>query len=135
MHGIFTGLKWEEVSFSEVHDGGKLARATITNRYEGGIEAEGKLEYLLVYRPGKPVTFSGLERVHILAGQPGTLVLAHEGIFSAKHGVVGSIHVVEGMGTGRFAGIVGAGRIAAQPGEHTGRYVLIIQHGPEQNDL
>jgi hypothetical protein len=124
LEGTFTGIRWDEIAYGEVELGGKLAKATIVNRYEGGIEADGALEYLLSYCPGRPVTFYGLERVQTSSGEPGTLVLEHEGTFSLENGVAGTTKVVPGMGTGRFAGFSGSGRISSRPNEHHGTYIF-----------
>ncbi|HEV2515300.1 MAG TPA: DUF3224 domain-containing protein [Devosia sp.] len=127
MEGTFTGVKWDEVEFGEVAGGGKLARASILNRYEGGVDADGALEYLLVYRAGRPVTFSGLERVEAKSGGDGSFVLWHEGTFSSEDGVSGKVVVIDGMGTGRFASFTATGTISSRPGEHHGTYVLVPQ--------
>jgi hypothetical protein len=111
--GTFKGTSWDEQPYSEVEDGPKLSRASVTNTYSGVIEGEGTLEYLLMYRADGTCPFFGAERiVGTVDGRAGSFVLKHEGEF-AQETATTTLTVVEGTGTGDLANLRGTGTFAA----------------------
>ena len=125
----FNAKSWAEMPFHEMLGAGKLSRASIVNALCGEFEGQGVLEYLLSYpnSEGGDVPFVGYERiVGVVAGFEGSFVVKHDGIFSPKAGVNGTLEIVSGSGTGGFSGIAGSGHIKANAGEHGGQYHISI---------
>src|SRR3989454_3939326 len=57
------GIKsWNEKTYDEIEGAPKLTRVSATKSYQGDIEGEGKLEYLMMYRTAGSASFMGLER-------------------------------------------------------------------------
>jgi hypothetical protein len=107
------GIKsWDEKPYDEV-EGTKLTRASVTKSYQGDIEGEGKLEYLMMYRSAGSASFMGLERVTGSIGdRSGSVVLQHTGTF--EDGVANvTVTVVPGSGTGELRGMKGEGGFSA----------------------
>jgi hypothetical protein len=114
--GTFDGTSWNEMSFSEVEGGAKLTRASVTNTFQGDIEGEGTLEYLLIYRDDGSCSFIGAERVVGRVGdRSGSFVLQHSGIFEGG-AAKGSWSVVPGTATGDLRGLRGDGGYVATHG-------------------
>ncbi|NNG17904.1 MAG: DUF3224 family protein [Gemmatimonadales bacterium] len=61
---------WDEQAFSEVVDGPKLTRVSVTKSFRGDVEGEGTLEYLMVYHANGSASLNGLERVVGRIGGP-----------------------------------------------------------------
>ena len=100
---------WDEKPYSEIEGSPKLTRASVTKSYQGDIEGEGKLEYLMMYRSAGSASFTGLERVTgSIGGRKGSFVLQHTGTFEDGVAKV-TLSVVPGSGTGDLRGIKGAG--------------------------
>ena len=115
----FAIKSWNEVPWSEGPDQPKLTRATVTKTYTGEIEAEGTVEYLMIYGSDGSATFVGLERVvGRIGAKAGSFVLQRTGVFEsglAKESYV----VVSGSATGELQGLVGDGSSAVGHGmEH-----------------
>jgi hypothetical protein len=107
--GTVKSKSWEEQPFSEPKGGLKLTRASIVNTFDGDIQGEGTLEYLMYYRSEQYAGFIGLEQVTgTLDGRTGSFVLEHNGAF--ENGVVRATwRVADGSGTGDLAGLRGDG--------------------------
>ena len=110
---------WDEKPYSEGENLPKLTRATVTKTYTGDIEAEGQVEYLMMYRSDGSATFVGLERViGRIAGKTGSFVLQRTGMFEgglAKE----SYSVIPGSASGELHGLLGDGTSAVGHGmEH-----------------
>jgi Protein of unknown function (DUF3224) len=116
---------WNEKPFDEAQDPPKLTRATVTKAFQGDIEGESKLEYLMCYRPDGTATFVGLERiVGTLGGKRGSFVLLHEGVF--EDGVAKTTwSVVPGSGTDELRGLKGKGGFASG---HAERYPVTLEY-------
>ncbi|MFF4402228.1 DUF3224 domain-containing protein [Streptomyces sp. NPDC001480] len=97
----------------------RLAHASVTNAFTGGIEAAGTTcEYTIVYTTGKTGTFTGMELLAgRLDGRAGSFVLEERGAFEADGSVRCSFEVVPGSGTGELAGLRGTGTFTYRPGE------------------
>src|SRR5262245_37031825 len=101
--GTFEGKSWDEQPISEIEAGPKLYRALVANAYQGAIEGEGTLEYVLMYRHDGTCVFAGAERVvGTVGGRSGSFVLRHEGVF-AQETATTTLTVVAGCGTGELA--------------------------------
>src|SRR2546429_298322 len=95
------GIKsWDEKTYNEIDEGPKLTRASVTKSYQGDVDGEGKLEYLMMYRTAGSASFMGLERLTGSAsGRAGSFVLQHSGTFEDGVAKV-TLSVVRGSGTG-----------------------------------
>lgn len=104
------GIKsWDEKTYSEIEGAPKLTRVSATKSYQGDIEGEGKLEYLMMYRSPGSASFMGLERITgSVGGRSGSFVLQHSGTFEDGVAKV-TLSVVPGSGTGDLRGMKGDG--------------------------
>lgn len=109
---------WDEKPTNEMEGGPKLTRASVTKAYQGDIEGEGTLEYLLVYLDDGTAGFIGLERITGRIGErSGSCVLQHSGKFEG--GVAKSTwSVIPGSATGELRGLRGQGKFDAGHEEH-----------------
>lgn len=100
---------WDEKPYSEIEGSPKLTRTSVIKSYQGDVEGEGKLQYLMMYRNAGSASFMGLERVTgSISGRLGSFVLQHTGTFEDGVARV-TISVVPGSGTGDLLGIKGEG--------------------------
>jgi hypothetical protein len=115
----FAIKSWDEKPYSEGQDQPRLTRANVTKTYTGDIEAEGQVEYLMMYRSDGSATFVGLERVvGRIDGKTGTFVLQRTGIFESGQAKE-SYSVIPGSATGDLQGLLGYGSSAVGHGtEH-----------------
>jgi len=104
---------WDENPYAEFDGGRKLTRARVTKTFQGDVEGEGAVEYLMMYREDGTATFVGLERiVGRVHGKAGSFVLQEEGTYEGGAAKV-MWRVVPGSGTGELKGIRGEGRFVA----------------------
>jgi hypothetical protein len=110
----FEVKNWDEKPFNEIEGGPKLTRATVLKSFQGDIEGEGTVEYLMMHRTDGTASFSGLERiVGSLAGRTGSFVLEHHGTFEG--GIAkAKCRVLPGSGTGELADLQGEGTFSAE---------------------
>ena len=122
----FKVTSWEEDPYQEMEDGTKLTRARVTNAFEGDLQGEGKVEYLMFHRADGSARFVGLEHfVGEVAGRSGTFVLEHKGEF--RGGTVDDTWtVVPGSGTGELEGFEGR---ASFTSDHAETYPMTFQYG------
>src|SRR3954447_3194943 len=114
--GTFTTTNWDEHPYADPDGGPKLARAHVTNTYEGAIAAEAVLEMLLFYEPKAADDeswgrgrFVALEHVTgTVDGREGSFVLAQEGTFDGN-AIEASFTVEPESTAGGLAGLTGAG--------------------------
>jgi len=99
---------WDEKPIAELPEGLKTTRVHVTKHYTGELEAEGKVEYLMVHRADGSASLVGYETVTgALNDRSGAFVFEHAGTYDK--GIVDSTwHIVEGSGTGQLAGITGS---------------------------
>src|SRR4051812_50149417 len=71
----FAIKSWDEKAYSEAEAKPKLTRASVTKTYEGEIEGDGRVEYLMMYRADGTASFVGLEQfTGRIGGKGGRLV-------------------------------------------------------------
>lgn len=111
----FEVTAWDEHAFDRRAGAAKLTRARVRKTYHDGIEGESVTEWLMAYQDDGTAQFVGVERVAGTAdGREGTLVLRHVGTFA--DGVASAdLTVVDGAGSGDFAGVKGNGTFRADP--------------------
>ena len=117
--GHFTFADWKESAVTEEDGLPRLAHATVTNAFSGGIEAEATTcDYAIAYLTGTTGTFAGMELVAgRVDGHSGTFVLEERGRFEPDGTVHCSFEVVEGSGTGELTGLRGTGGFVYRHGE------------------
>jgi Protein of unknown function (DUF3224) len=108
---------WDETTIDEGPGGGggggKVTRATATRTFEGDIEGQSVVDYLMAYAADGSATFVGLERISGgAAGRKGTLVVQHVGRFEGG-AATAALTVVPGAGSGDLAGASGDGEFYA----------------------
>lgn len=100
---------WDEKAYSEHPGQPRLTRASVKKTYTGDIDAEGEVEYLMMYRSDGSATFVGLERVvGRIDGKTGTFVLERTGVFEGGQAKE-SYSVIPGSATGELQGLRGNG--------------------------
>jgi hypothetical protein len=121
----FEVKNWDEKPYDEMPDGPKLTRASITKSFQGDIEGEGTLEYLMIYRDDGTANFVGLERiVGRIGDRSGSFVLQHSGTFEGGTAEA-TWFVVPGSGTGDLHGLRGEGGFASG---HADSYSITLDY-------
>ena len=101
---------WDEKPYSELDNGAKFTRASVSKSFSGDIDGEGTVVYLMFYPGDGSASFVGLEHViGRLGDRAGSFVLQHTG---ADDGATtkSTYFVVPGSGTGDLRGLRGEGR-------------------------
>jgi len=107
----FSVKAWDEKPYNELPGELKMTRSRVAYIYQGDIEGESTLDYLMVYRHDESGSFVGLERIiGRVAGRAGSFVIQHTGTFN-KTEVDGTFFVVPDSGTGELAHLRGEGAI------------------------
>jgi hypothetical protein len=122
----FSLKNWDEKPYNEVPGELKMTRSSVAYTYQGNIEGESTLDYLMVYREDDSGNFVGLERViGRVGGRSGSFVLQHSGTFN-KSAVSGTFFVVPHSGTGELTNLRGEGKI--ELAGHAERYPMIFKY-------
>lgn len=116
--GHFTYADWQERTVSPDGPGPKLAHASVTNAFTGGITAVGTTcEYTIVYGTEKTGAYTGMELLAgTLDGREGAFVVEERGTFAADGLVRCTFEVVPGSGRGALAGLSGTGTFTVERG-------------------
>lgn len=116
--GTFTVSSWDENTYAELQDQGKLTKATITFDFAGDLTAEGTWDAVMCYRPAGTAVFTGMQRMTgQVGGRSGTFVARADGTFEEGEART-TWQVIDGTGTGELAGLSGTGSAisSAPPG-------------------
>jgi hypothetical protein len=107
--GTFEVKTWDVKPYQEMDGGAKLTRESVINSFQGDIEGQSTLEYLMFYGEDGSASFVGLEcLVGRIGGRSGSFVLQHSG--TAQGGTVKATYfVVPGSGAGDLRGLRGEG--------------------------
>lgn len=125
----FSLKAWDEKPYNELPGELKMTRSSVAYTYQGDIEGESTLDYLMVYRPDESGSFVGLERViGRVRGRSGSFVIQHTGTFN-KSDVNSSFFVVPHSGTGELTNLRGGGKIDLSG--HAERYPMIFEYSFE----
>jgi hypothetical protein len=110
---IGTHKDWTETAYHEESETCKQTHVVAHFHYEGGLEGESEVRYLMAYTDEGPVTYVGLERfVGMLDGRFGSFVLQHTGMY--QHGESNTLlEIVPFSGTGDLTGLSGKGAFLA----------------------
>ena len=116
---------WDEKPYNELPGELKMTRSSVAYTYQGDIEGESTLDYLMVYRPDESGSFVGLERIiGRVAGRAGSFVIQHTGTFN-KTEVDSTFFVVPNSGTGELVDLRGEGEIKLAG--HAERYPMVFR--------
>jgi hypothetical protein len=97
---------WDGKPWNEV-EGRKFTRAQVTRAYQGDLEGEGTVEFLMFYREDGTASYLGLEEVvGKLGGKSGSFAVQHTGSYAEGTATASSV-IVPGSGTGELAGLTG----------------------------
>jgi uncharacterized protein DUF3224 len=113
----FTIEGWDEKTYAELEDGGKLTKASVKQALSGDVEGEGAVEWLMCYRPDQTADFVGLQRITGRIGdRAGSFVAAQaDGTFDGEE-ARGTLSVVPGSASGDLEGLRGSGEFRAPRG-------------------
>ena len=100
---------WNEAAVEQPEGSRKMVRVSAAFGYTGDADAEGAVEYLMVYREDGTADFVGLERISgTVAGHAGSFVVRHVGVYDGA-AASSTFVVVPGTGTGALATLRGSG--------------------------
>ncbi len=110
-NGTFEVKTFDETTYDDIGGGRKLARARALLTFQGGIEGEGTVDYLMAYGEDGSAGIVGMLRiVGRLAGRSGSFVLQIEGDYHDGN-VTLNWSVVPSAGTGDLQGLSGKGGV------------------------
>jgi len=114
----FSVKAWDEKPFSEIDGQLKLTHTTVAKTFQGDLQGESVLQYLMFYGPNQQTRVLGVERITgTLAGKSGSFVVEHIGGDDGSE-ARGAVTILAGSGTGELAAIRGSGQsIANRNGE------------------
>lgn len=116
LNGELTLSSWDEKTYAEREGDRKLTRATVTQDLTGDVTGKAQVEWLMTYGPDGTAQFVGLQQLEgVLDGREGSVVLESSGEFDGKE-ATWTGRIVEGSGTGGWAGMHGEGRFHAPHG-------------------
>lgn len=115
---------WDEHAYDVRKGEARTTRAKATKTYDGDIEGEASITYLMAYAEDGSATFVGLEHVTgSVAGRKGSFAMTHIGRFEG--GVpTAKVEVAPGSGTEELAGLKGKGEFVTTG--HDGKTTLSI---------
>jgi len=114
--GEFEIQSWNEDTYQELKNGGKLTRATVTQAFTGDLSGAGDVQWLMSYQEDGTARFVGLQQFEgSMGGRDGSFVAESRGDFDGG-AASGTLAVLPGSGTGGLAGLRGDGRFEAQTG-------------------
>jgi hypothetical protein len=126
--GTFNVTGWDESTYEDLEGESKLTKARIDQTYSGDLDASGAWVGQMYYRPDGTAVYTGLQRLEgILAGKSGAFVMESGGAYDGTT-ASNSWRVVEGSGSGDFAGLTGTGEASAEQGQE-GHYTFDYQLG------
>ncbi len=107
---------WDEQAYIEEDGARKLTRAHVKQTFEGDIDGQGEVEWLMCYRPDATADFVGLQHISgRLGDRVGSFVLTSTGTFDGRE-AAGRLAIVRGSGAGELEGISGEGELRAPMG-------------------
>jgi hypothetical protein len=124
--GTSTMTSWDESpAYGDDAPLPRLARAEAGFTWSGDLAGTSTCRYAFAYAADGTCAILGFEHLEAEApgGEPGTLVLRHEGTFAAD-GLAVTTTVVDGSGTGGLAGVAGTGTVTAPTGSQECSWAL-----------
>ena len=122
--GTYQVKSWDEKPYEDLEEGAKLTRASVTETFQGDIEGESTVEFLMMYPDASTASYVGMQRVvGSLGGRSGSFVLQVSGTFEGGLAQA-TWSVVPGSGMGELRGLRGEGGFPAQHGTSSVPYTL-----------
>jgi hypothetical protein len=116
---------WDENEILQTEGGSKITNAKVSRSFDGDLEGQGSVEWLMGYGEDGTATFVGLERVvGRICNKTGTFVLQHLGTFDGQLSKA-QLTIVPGSGTGDLAGLRGEGSFEAGLGPEGERSIQL----------
>lgn len=113
--GTYSIKTWVDTPLDEGEDGAGITRSSVTQQFQGDIEGNGAVEFLMVSPDGVSASFVGLQRVvGSVGGRSGSFVLQVSGKFDEEPRGIWS--VLPGSGKGDLQGLSGMGGFEARDG-------------------
>jgi len=107
--GTFTVAGWDENTYEELANGGKLTKAQVTFELDGDLVGQGRWEAVMCYRPNGTATFTGFQHTTgTLAGGRGSFVVRADGTFENGEART-TWEIIDGSATGDLSGVRGSG--------------------------
>jgi Protein of unknown function (DUF3224) len=126
--GTFKVSGWEENTYHELENGGKLTKAHVTFGFDGDLDGEGRWEAVMCYQADGSASFTGFQHTTgSLAGRTGSFVLRADGAFSSGQALT-TWQVVDGSATGELRGLRGSGSAVTTSGSG-GEFTLDYELG------
>jgi Protein of unknown function (DUF3224) len=111
--GTSSVKSWDESTYQELGENGKLTKATVAFALEGDLTGQATWEAVMCYRPDGTAVFTGMQRVEgALAGREGAFVVRADGEFADGEART-RWQVIDGSGTGGLTGLTGTGSAVA----------------------
>ncbi|HET7169659.1 MAG TPA: DUF3224 domain-containing protein [Candidatus Limnocylindrales bacterium] len=121
--GTFQITTAGEVDLDDLAGEVRITHASGRQRFSGGLDADGAIDWLMVYRPDKTASFVGVQRIDgTVDGRSGSFAMTAVGEHDGSSSRV-TWTVVAGSGTDALRGIRGHGSLEA-PGGPAGTYEL-----------
>ena len=122
-NGSFQITSFNEDTFEDRGGGAKLTHAWGDQALSGDIEGDGRVHWLMSYRPDRTATYVGLQRIKgAVGGRRGSFVIDASGEFDGAASR-GSWSIIPASGTGDLKNITGSGAFDA-PGGPKATYEL-----------
>ena len=121
-NGSYRAIKWDEHSFEQISPEMKMTKASAVYSFEGDIEGEADVEYVVFYKYFDPndehkadAKYVGLMRLAgKLNGKEGSFVMEDHGEYNK--GLASSrLEIIPGSGTGELANISGSAEYSRTP--------------------
>ena len=126
--GRFQVTSMHEDTYEELAAGAKLTRAWGEQAFDGDLEGDGTVQWLMSYRRDGTARFVGLWHVTgVVGGRKGSFVMDSQGDFDGASSK-GAWTIVAGSGTDELEGIRGAGGFEAARGTEA-TYELDVELG------
>lgn len=114
--GIFEVKGWDEKTYEELPNGGKLSEAKVTQKFTGDITGDGSVTWLMAYPTSKTAQFVGVQRiVGSVGGKKGSFLVQTTGAFDGTMARWRAA-IIDGSGTDELTGIRGEGTFQAPHG-------------------
>src|SRR5919201_4081646 len=114
--GMFEIKGWDEKTYQELPNGGKLSEAKVTQKFSGDISGEGSVVWLMAYTSKDRARFVGIQHITgTIGGRKGSVVIETTGEFGGPT-ARWQASIIPNSGTEQLAGISGEGTFEAPHG-------------------
>lgn len=127
--GIFEIAGWDEKTYQQLENGGKLTEAKVMQQFTGDLVGEGSVIWLMAYTAKQTARFVGIQRiVATVGGKKGSFLVETTGDFDGTT-AKGDWTIIPESGTDDLAGISGEGSFGAPHGSQA-EYQLDYELAP-----